>query len=78
MGYRAFERVNAVCRSCGWIGGTDNGLCILCQNLEPDPDAEPVVTGEVFAMWPNTCIGCGRDHDYLGEFCPRCLKELQL
>lgn len=73
---RAFEREGR-CHQCGWIGGLDADLCILCQNLKAVTD-EPATVLPLVPLDGRHCTYCGAEHEQRSEFCKRCLKEIAL
>lgn len=68
-----FQRIGG-CTRCGWYGGLDDGLCILCQ-ADPALTDEPVtVPAHVAFELAKQCLVCGKDH-HGGDLCPRCMED---
>ena len=70
-----FERTGS-CERCGWFGGLDDRLCIVCAN-DPATFSEPAtVPASVAFEMAKQCASCGREHQIrTSDLCPRCAGE---
>ena len=67
-----FSRTGS-CERCGWFGGLDDNLCIVCQQ-DPTLEAAPAMFDEGSQI-AKQCIYCGHDHDSRSDLCPRCREN---
>ncbi len=70
---RAFRRTGT-CERCGYQGGLDDGLCILCQVQIKIDEVVETPAWVAFEL-AKACVSCGREHDRMGELCGFCQRE---